>query len=100
MGQPIELDIPHSLGKAGVRQRLDGGITRITEKIPGGGHVDHRWEGDTMHFTVSAMGQTIASSATVFEDKVHAVVDLPGFLGLFAGKARDVIAREAPKLLK
>ncbi|KQU48129.1 hypothetical protein ASG67_12365 [Sphingomonas sp. Leaf339] len=100
MGQPIELDIPHSLGKAGVRQRLDGGITRITEKIPGGGHVDHRWEGDTMHFTVSAMGQTIASSATVFEDKVHAVVDLPGFLGLFAGKVRDVIAREAPKLLK
>ncbi|MBJ6120379.1 polyhydroxyalkanoic acid system family protein [Sphingomonas mollis] len=100
MGQPISLDIPHSLGKAGVRQRLDGGITRITEKIPGGGHVDHRWEGDTMHFTVSAMGQTIASSATVFEDKVHAVVDLPGFLGLFAGKVRDVIAREAPKLLK
>jgi DUF917 family protein len=100
MAQPIALDIPHRLGKEAVRQRLDGGISRITEKIPGGGHVQHRWEGDTMHFTVAAMGQTIASTATVFDDKVHAVVDLPGFLGLFAGKVKEVIEREAPKLLK
>lgn len=100
MGTPIALDIPHRLGKDGVRQRLDGGIQRITEKIPGGGIVQHRWDGDTMHFTVAAMGQTIASTATVFEDKVHAVVDLPAFLGLFAGKVKDVIEREAPKLLK
>lgn len=100
MAQPISLDIPHSLGKDGVRARLDGGISRITEKIPGGGVVQHRWEGDTMHFTVTAMGQSIASTATVFADKVHAVVDLPAFLGLFAGKVKEMIEREAPKLLK
>lgn len=100
MNQPISLDIPHKLGKATVRQRLDGGVGRIADKIPGGGAVQHRWEGDTMHFTVSAMGQTITSTATVFEDKVHAVVDLPGVLGLFAGKVRDVLQREGPKLLK
>ena len=100
MGTPIAIDIPHSLGKDGVRQRLDGGISRITEKIPGGGVVQHRWEGDTMHFTVTAMGQSIASTATVFADKVHAVVDLPAFLGLYAGKVKEMIEREAPKLLK
>ena len=100
MAQPISLDIPHKLGKEGVRPRLDGGVGRITEKIPGGGHVQHRWEGDTMHFTVSAMGQTVASSATVYEAKVHAVVDLPGILGLFAGQVKAVIEREAPRLLK
>ena len=100
MGTPIAIDIPHSLGKDGVRQRLDGGISRITEKIPGGGVVQHRWEGDTMHFTVTAMGQSIASTATVFADKVHAVVDLPAFLGLFAGKVKEMIEREAPKLVK
>lgn len=100
MGTPIAIDIPHSLGKEGVRQRLDGGISRITEKIPGGGVVQHRWDGDTMHFTVTAMGQSIASTATVFADRVHAVVDLPAFLGLFAGKVKEMIEREAPKLLK
>ncbi|MEG3165836.1 polyhydroxyalkanoic acid system family protein [Sphingomonas sp. PB2P19] len=100
MANPISLDIPHSLGKQAVRQRLEGGVGQIASKIPGGGHVDHRWEGDTMHFSVQAMGQTIASTATVFEDKVHAVVDLPGILGLFASKIKGAIEREAPKLLK
>lgn len=100
MSTPITLDIPHKLGKAAVRQRLDGGIGRIGEKIPGGAAVQHRWEGDTMHFTVQAMGQSIRSELTVFEDKVHAMVDLPALLGLFAGQVRALIEKEGPKLLK
>jgi hypothetical protein len=100
MSAPISLDIPHQLGKAAVRERLDTGIGKIGRMIPGGAKVVHRWDGDTMEFTVETMGQSIKSSATVFDDKVHAVVDLPGFLGLFAGKIRDVIQAEAPKLLR
>jgi hypothetical protein len=100
MGTPISLDIPHKLGKAGVRARLDGGIGRIGDMIPGGARVEHRWDADVMHFTVEAMGQRIASELTVFEEKVHAVVDLPAFLGLFAAKVKEAIEREAPKLLK
>ena len=53
-----------------------------------------------MHFTVQAMGQSIGCRATGYDTNVHAIVDLPGFLGLFAGKIRDVIQQEAPKLLK
>lgn len=100
MSVPIEINIPHSLGRQTVRDRLDGGIGKIGRLIPGGAQVDHRWDGDTMHFTVGAMGQQIACRATVTDTNVHAVVDLPGFLGLFAGKIRDVIQQEAPKLLK
>jgi hypothetical protein len=61
---------------------------------------ERRWDGDTLHFTVQAMGQTIGSQVTVFEDTVHAVVDLPGLLGLFAGKVQDMIRKEGPKLLR
>ena len=100
MSQPITLDIPHKLGKAGVRARLDGGVSRLGEKIPGGATVQHRWEGDTMHFTVQAMGQSIKSAATVFDTHVHAVVDLPGLLALLAGPIKAAIEVEAPKLLK
>ena len=100
MSAPIEMDIPHQLGKAGVRARLDGGVGKIGRMIPGGAEVTHEWEGDTMRFVVRAMGQEIASTATVFEDKVHAVVHLPGFLALFAGRIRDAIQAEAPKLLR
>lgn len=100
MSAPIELDIPHTLGRDAVRARLDGGIGKLGQMIPGGGSVTHRWDGDTMHFTVTAMGQSIKSSATVFDDRVHAVVDLPGILGLFAAPLRAAIAREGPKLLR
>ncbi|MFN3676224.1 MAG: polyhydroxyalkanoic acid system family protein [Sphingomonas pseudosanguinis] len=100
MSGPISLDIPHKLGKAAVRERLDGGVGKIGRLIPGGATVEHRWEGDTMHFTVGAMGQSVAAQATVFDDKVHAVVSLPGFLSLFSGQIESVIRSEAPKLLK
>ena len=100
MSAPIELDIPHQLGKTAVRERLDGGIGKIGRLIPGGAQVEHRWEGDTMHFNVAAMGQTIGCRATVSDSNVHAIVDLPGLLGLFAGKVQDMIRKEGPKLLR
>lgn len=100
MGQPITLDIPHQLGKAGVRARLEGGVGRLGERIPGGAAVHHRWDGDTMHFSVQAMGQAVTCTAEIFEKHVHAVVDLPALLSLFAGPLRAAIEKEAPKLLK
>ena len=100
MNQPVTVDIPHQLGRAGVRQRIDSGIDKLAGMIPGGTLHGKSWDGDTLHFTVKAMGQTIASAVTVFETNVHAVVDLPGILGLFASKVQDMIRKEAPKLLR
>jgi len=100
MSAPIEMDIPHQLGKAGVRARLDSGIGKIGTMIPGGAQVRHDWTGDTMRFVVSAMGQEIAATAEVFEDKVHAIVHLPGLLGMLAGPIKAAIQAEGPKLLK
>jgi hypothetical protein len=100
MAQPVTVDIPHKLGRDGARARLAGGVGKIGNMFPGGGTVDERWDGDTLHFTVSAMGQTVASRLEVFEDRVHAEVDLPPMLALFAGKIREKLLREAPKLLE
>jgi hypothetical protein len=100
MGEPVEMDIPHKLGKAGVRARLDKGIGKIATMIPGGAVVDHRWDGDTMHFTVQAMGQTIASRLETFEDKVHAAIDLPPMMALFANQIKAALETQAPKMLE
>lgn len=100
MAAPITLDIAHSLGKTAVRQRLDSGIGKIGAIVPGGAEVKHDWDGDMMNFSLTAMGQTMACRATVFEDRVRAEVDLPPMLALFAGKIRDTLGQELPKLLK
>ncbi|PKP92271.1 MAG: hypothetical protein CVT77_09610 [Alphaproteobacteria bacterium HGW-Alphaproteobacteria-16] len=100
MPEPVTVDIPHKLGREAARARIAGGVGKIGSMFPGGGTVDERWEGDTLHFTVSAMGQTVASRLEVFEDRVHAVVDLPPMLALFASKIREKLQKEAPKLLE
>ena len=100
MTTPISLDIPHKLGTAAAHDHLDRGIGKIGQMIPGGGQVMHSWSGETMTFTVTAIGQTMSCTATVFDDKVHAVVDLPPMLGMFAGKIRDALGAGLPKLLK
>ena len=100
MADPVAVDIPHKLGREAARGRIAGGVGKLADMFPGGGHVEQRWEGDTLHFTVSAMGQKIASRLEVFEDKVHAEVDLPPMLALFASKIREKLAEKGTKLLR
>jgi hypothetical protein len=99
MTQPLTLTIPHLLGKVAAHHRLDRGIGKIGGLIPGGGQIQHHWDGDAMTFTVTALGQTMACVATVFDDNVHAVVDLPPMLALFGNKISEALKRELPKLL-
>jgi hypothetical protein len=100
MTEPITMDIPHKYGREGVRAKLDSGVNKIAGVVPGGVVKDHRWDGDTLHFTIEGMGQRVASKVELFDDKVRATIDLPPFLALFATKIRDKLAKEAPKLLK
>jgi hypothetical protein len=100
MAEPIIVDIPHKLGRDAAKARIGGGVGKLADMVPGGGTVEHRWEGDTLHFTVRAMGQTVASRLEVLDNKVHAEVDLPPMLALFAGKIRDKLMGGAGKLLK
>ena len=68
--------------------------------IPGGTLHDKRWDGDTLHFTVSAMGQQVACRLDCQESNVHAVVDLPPMLALFAERIREAVRDKGTKLLK
>ena len=100
MRGPITLALPHTLGREGARARVDAKIGKLAGHIPGGADVVHRWEGDTMHFTVAAMGQSVVSRLTVYDAHLHCEIDLPGLLGLFGGTIKAAIEREAPRLLK
>jgi hypothetical protein len=100
MSDPITIDIPHKLGKAAARMKLEQGIGQIAGMIPGGSLKHHQWEGDTLSFAVEAMGQGVASKLTVFDDHVHAVVDLPPMIALFAGKVKEKLGSVGTKLLR
>lgn len=100
MTPPIEVDLPHKLGRAAARTRIENGLGKLASFVPGGVVSGQSWEGDTLSFAVEAMGQRVTSRLTVLDDKVHCVFELPPFLALFAEKIRAKLAKDGPKLLE
>lgn len=97
---PIEVDIPHKLGRAAARERIGASFGRFAEFVPGGAITEHRWTGDRLDFTVEGLGQRVAVHLDVADANVHATFEIPAFLAMFADRIRDKLTREAPKLLE
>jgi hypothetical protein len=100
MPDPIVIDIPHKAGRAGARAKIEQGFDQLIGIIPGGRVTEHRWEGDTLAFTVEALGQRVAARIDVLDDKVHALLDLPPTLALFASTIKAKLLESGTKLLR
>ena len=100
MSGPITVDLPHQLGKAGARARMEAAAGKLTGFVLGGNVTEHRWEGDTMFVAIQAMGQRVAARMTVTETHVHALFDLPPLLGMFADKIKGKLEKDGAGLLK
>ncbi|MEN5081944.1 polyhydroxyalkanoic acid system family protein [Bosea sp. TWI1241] len=102
MKRPVTVSISHSLGRDGARGRLVGGLDRVRDRIAGFGLslVEERWEADTLHFGVAALGQTVSGRIEVEEDLVRVEVALPWLLASFADKLRDRVEAQGRILLE
>jgi len=100
MNQPIEVDLPHSLGKDEARRRIANNIHKLQEHIPGGAQVQSGWTGDQLNLDVAAMGQSIAATIDVMESKVHLKVLLPPMLGMFSGMIQAALQKKGSVLLE
>ena len=100
MERPIEVDLPHKLGREEARRRIAGNVHRLSDHIPGGAaDVKSNWVGDQLDLDITAMGQTIAAQIDVQETKVRCRVMLPGMLALFAGPIEAALNRKGSDLL-
>ncbi len=100
MQRPINVDLPHKLGRDEARRRIAGNIDSLAGHIPGGtAEVNSRWEGDTLHLDVGAMGQSITAEIAVDEKVVHCKFELPGMLAMFAGPIEAFLRRKGGDLL-
>jgi hypothetical protein len=100
MDRPIEVDLPHSLGKDEARRRIANNIHRLQEHIPGGAKVESGWAGDQLNLSVHALGDSVQSTIDVEEAKVHVKVLLPGLLGMFAGPIQVALQKKGDLLLE
>lgn len=100
MSEPVTVTIPHSLGLSEARNRIGNGVHKLGESVPGATLTGHHWEGDTLHCTMEAMGQTVGTEMQVRDDEVYAIFDLPPLLAMFANKIKEKLQKEAPKMLE
>jgi len=99
MTQPIDVDLPHNLGKDEARRRLAANIGSLERHLPGGARVENRWDGDRLNLTIHAMGQAVESQIDVMDAKVHCRVMLPGMLALFAAPIAAALKAKGSDLL-
>lgn len=100
MSQPIDVDLPHSLGKDEARRRIANNVHKLTEHIPGGAHVQSGWTGDQLNLDVAAMGQSVTATVDVQETKVHLRVLLPPMLGMFSSLIQATLQKKGNVLLE
>jgi putative polyhydroxyalkanoate system protein len=100
MTQPIEVDLPHKLGKDEARRRIANNLHKLQEHIPGGAQVQSGWTADQLNLDVAAMGQSVTATIDVMEDKVHLKVLLPPMLGMFSGIIQAALQRKGSVLLE
>lgn len=100
MTQPIEVDLPHNLGKEEARRRIAANIHKLQEHIPGGAQVHSGWTGDQLNLDVAAMGQSVTATIDVEERKVHLKVLVPPMLAMFSGLIQGALQKSGSTLLE
>lgn len=100
MATHITISIPHQLGRAEARRRIEAGFAKIIHQLPGsGGACSERWDGDRLTFSVAAMGQTVAGVVSVLDASVTMEIELPGVLGMIASGLQGRLQKMGQLLL-
>jgi len=101
MQQPIQVDLPHKLGREEARRRIANNIHKLREHIPGGGaQVESAWQGDQLNLHVNALGQSVETRIEVEETRVRVRVMLPGMLAMFARPIEAMLQKKGSILLE
>src|SRR5260221_11250599 len=100
MTQPIDVDLPHNLGKDAARRRIANNVHKLEQHIPGGARVQSGWTGAQLNLNVTAMGEAVNATIDVMDSKVHLRVALPGMLGMFSGLVQAALQKKGGALLE
>lgn len=101
MPQPLTVLIPHQLGKAEARRRIDEGMGQFVGQVGGAAqNFTQSWTADRLDFSASVMGQALSGAIHVLDDAARIELVLPGLLGLMAGKIKNRLQQEGQLLLE
>jgi putative polyhydroxyalkanoate system protein len=100
MVKPVVVTIPHELGRAEARQRIEDGVARMGHQFGEGVKLTRTWEGDRLSFAAKVVGQAVAGRLDVMDDAVRMEVDLPPFFAMIADKIKGRLKKEGQLMLE
>jgi len=98
--QNLTVSIPHQLGRAEARRRIQEGIGQAKQQY--GQFVQQpveQWSGDTLDFSCRVMGQPLSGKVFVEDQVVRLEIPLPWPLAMLVGSLKPMIEQEGRKLL-
>lgn len=100
MAKPVVVSIPHELGRAEARKRIEEGVGRLVGQFGEGVKLNRTWDGDRLSFSAKVVGQAVAGRLDVLEDAVRMEVDLPPFFAMIADKVKGRLKKEGQLMLE
>jgi hypothetical protein len=100
MSQPIIVDVPHTLGAAEARRRIEANLGRLGEKLPAGATVTPTWDGDRLKLDVALLGQHMEAALDIFEQLIRITVQLPPALAFFRQAIEGGLRQSGAALLE
>jgi|KBSSwiStaDraftv2_1062776.scaffolds.fasta_scaffold62611_4 putative polyhydroxyalkanoate system protein len=102
MSKTISVSIPHDLGRAEARRRIDEGFGQLARQFAGDGKLSftQTWSGDRLTFAARILGQPIDGRLDVLDRTVRMEVDLPDVLAMIAGVIKGRLQRQGQLLLE
>ena len=101
MTEPLVISIPHRLGRAEAKRRLEAGISRLRPELARYVNtLDLGWEGDRLNFRARALAQTITGRLDVLDDRARLEIDLPWLFRLLGHTITRQIRGRGRELLE
>lgn len=101
MSRPLTITIPHSLGRAAARKRVEDGIAQLRSTYAGQfTALEENWTEDRLDFSLSVLKQAISGSVEVADSTVTVSVVLPIFLAMLAEKVKAVVQQRGQVMLE
>lgn len=100
MRKPVTVSIPHELGKAEARKRIEDGVGRMVQQFGEGVKLTKAWDGDRLSFSAKVVGQAVSGRLDVLEEVVKMEVDLPPFFAMIAEKVKGRLKQEGQLMLE
>lgn len=100
MSQPLIVDVPHKLGAAEAKRRIQANIGKLGSKLPAGATVTPVWEGDRLRLDVAMLGQQAEAGLDILDTLVRITVQLPPALAFFRQAVEAGLRQSGAALLE